>query len=300
MKGSVQYRTLAGILTVAALLLTGCPQPGEQQAAQAPATSTLPAPTQAPTLPPTDTPAPPTATPSPTQEPSPTPGPTATLTPIPAPITTATSQTDIPPEAYMTLLAMGNSLYQSGEYVRAAALYTEMLDREPDPEVYSLRAETYSRMGDFAAAITDYLAAVALGTDDDPVDDLILNNLCWDLGITGQAEKALPYCAQAVEAEPSASYRDSRGVSYAQVGMLDEALADFQAVVDELKDATDASLKAIVTQRQEWIDALKGGANPFTPEVLAQLRDEEHRHCRHIDACARCRHGVSLRRSGVR
>jgi tetratricopeptide (TPR) repeat protein len=215
------------------------------------------------TPPPTYTPAPPTSTPGPTQEPSPTPS--------PEPIAITAPSTEIPPEAFATLLAVGNSLYQSGEYVMASALYTEMLDRDPDPEVFALRADTNKRMGDFDAVIADYLAAVDLGTD----NDVILNNLCWHLGITGQAEKALPYCEQAVEAEPSASHRDSRGVTYAQLGRIQGALADFQAVVDDLKDATDSSLKTNVAERQEWIVSLEKGVNPITPEVLAQLRDEE-------------------------
>lgn len=59
MKVSAQFRSLAGILVIAALLLTGCLQPVTQTTAQA--TSTEPAPTQAPTPLPTDTPAPPPA-----------------------------------------------------------------------------------------------------------------------------------------------------------------------------------------------------------------------------------------------
>ena len=230
-----------------------------------------PTPTQAPTLPPANTPVLPTPTLSPIQEPSPTPEPTLTITPSPAPITTTAPKTQIPTEALMTLLTVGNSLYQSGEYVMASTLYTEMLSRDPDPEVYALRADTYNRMGDFDAAISDYLAALDLGTD----NDTVLNNLCWDLGITGQAEKALPYCEQAVASKASASYRDSRGVVYAQLGMVQEAVADFQAVADDLKSATDSSLRAIAAERQEWITSLKQGVNPITPEVLTQLRGDD-------------------------
>lgn len=65
MKGSVQRHFLTGVLVIAALLLTSCPQPGAQPVAQTIAMSTQPAPTQAPALPPTATPAPPTETPLP-------------------------------------------------------------------------------------------------------------------------------------------------------------------------------------------------------------------------------------------
>lgn len=62
MKDSVQHRSLAGILVVAALLLTGCLPPVAQSVAQA--TATQPAPAPAPTLSPEKTQAP-TRTPTP-------------------------------------------------------------------------------------------------------------------------------------------------------------------------------------------------------------------------------------------
>lgn len=170
----------------------------------------------------------------------------------------------------MTLITVSDSLYKAGKYEMASVIYTEMLSHNPDPLIYALRADAYDRLGDIDAASADYLAALELGTTEYGV----LNNLCWNLAITGQAEKALPYCEQAVEADPSSQCRDSRGVAYAQLGKTQEALADFQAVVDDMKDSTDPSLKAIATERQTWITSLEKGVNPITPEVLAQLRDE--------------------------
>lgn len=136
--------------------------------------------------------------------------------------------------------------------------------------VYALRADTFDRLGDFDAAIADYLAAIDLGEKNDHV----LNNLCWDMGITGQAEKALPYCEEAVNADPSSSKRDSRGLVYAQLGKFPEAMADFQAVVEDLKGTADPGFKAIATERQEWISSLQAEVNPITPEVLAKLRTD--------------------------
>jgi hypothetical protein len=42
--------------------------------------------------------------------------------------------------------------------------------------------------------------------------------------------------------------------------------------VDDLKGTTDPGLKAIATERQEWISSLQSKVNPITPEVLAKLR----------------------------
>lgn len=165
----------------------------------------------------------------------------------------------------MTLLGIANSLYEDGAYEMAAVLYSELLQYDSDPTLYVYRADAYDKLGDFAAAIADYQTAVDLGM----AEADILNNLCWDLAITGQAELALPYCEQAVAADPSAAHLDSRGVAYAQLEMIPEAMADFQAVVDQA--GTPAT---IASQRQEWLAALAEGSNPFTPELLAELRAE--------------------------
>jgi hypothetical protein len=170
----------------------------------------------------------------------------------------------------MTLLTISRSLYHSDEYEMALVIYSEMLRHGPDPLLYSLRADTYHQLGDFESAIADYLAAYDLGTRDAGV----MNNLCWNLAITGQPELALPYCEEAVAADPQAAYRDSRGVCYGQLGMSDQAIADFQAVVDDLAGATSSHLQAIAALRQTWLTALQEGDNPFTPQVLAELRDE--------------------------
>lgn len=182
-------------------------------------------------------------------------------TPTPTPEPTAA----LPEGAAMTLLGIANSMYEDGAYEMAEVLYSELLQYDSDPTLYAYRADAYDKLGNFAAAIADYQTAVDLGM----ADATILNNLCWDLAITGQAELALPYCEQAVAADPSAAHLDSRGVAYAQLEMMPEAIADFQAVVDAA--GTPAT---IASQRREWVAMLEEGSNPFTPELLAELRAE--------------------------
>ena len=202
----------------------------------------------------------PTSTAVPTYSPTQTPTPPATSVPTKG----------ISPEALLKQINEADSLYKSGEFEKALDIYTGLLNYGPDPGLYALRADTFDRLGDFDAAIADYLAAIDLGEKNDHV----LNNLCWDMGITGQAEKALPYCEEAVNADPSSSKRDSRGLVYAQLGKFPEAMADFQAVVEDLKGTADPGFKAIATERQEWISSLQAEVNPITPEVLAKLRTD--------------------------
>lgn len=161
--------------------------------------------------------------------------------------------------------------YLMGDYQVSKEVYSEILNiGGPSAEILNLRADAYKKLGDYESAISDELGAVELG-DSSPV---LLNNICWDYGVTNQPELALPYCEEAVKAEPSAQYLDSRGLTYALLGDFEAAITDFQVVVDELEGATDPELTAIYTQRLAWIGALKDGVNPFTPEVLAELRGE--------------------------
>jgi len=175
----------------------------------------------------------------------------------------------------MTLLEIGGILYEKGDYEGAEVLYSEMLQYEMQPELKSkilfLRADTLWKQGDFEAALADYSQAEQLGYQAPE----ILNQLCWILGITAQPALALPFCERAVSGEPIPSRRDSRGLVYAQLGRTGEAIADFQAVVDDLKDETSPDLKKVRAERQQWLADLQAGQNPITPEVLAQLREDD-------------------------
>jgi hypothetical protein len=186
----------------------------------------------------------------------------------------AALQPELPYEAFMTLVNLADAMYQQGGYEAAAVVYSEMLAYEMKPQqrasMHSLRADAYDRLGDIEAAIADYEQAVELGEEDPD----ILNNLCWDYGITGQPDLALPYCERAVEGDPSPPNRDSRGLANAQLGNTDAAITDFRAVVDDLEGATDPELQAIRADRQAWIAALEAGDNPITADVLAKLREE--------------------------
>ncbi len=62
--------------------------------------------------------------------------------------------------------------------------------------------------------------------------------------------------------------RDSRGLARARTGDFEGAIEDFQAFM-EWTDDDEAR-----AQRRKWIYTLNAGDDPFTPEVLEQLRSE--------------------------
>ncbi|BAZ50372.1 pentapeptide repeat-containing protein [Nostoc sp. NIES-4103] len=99
------------------------------------------------------------------------------------------------------------------------------------------------------------------------------NSICWFGSVHGYAKGVLPVCEKAVSLDPeNKDYLDSRGLAKALTGDLVGALADFQAAVDS--GALDYS-ENVKQRRLRWIEALKSGNNPLTPEELEELRQAE-------------------------
>jgi hypothetical protein len=74
-------------------------------------------------------------------------------------------------------------------------------------------------------------------------------------------------CENAVSLAPkNGEFRDSRGIARALTGNKQGAIEDFQAYI-KWTDWDDGK-----KQRQAWIDALKAGKNPFTPEEIEKLK----------------------------
>jgi len=103
-------------------------------------------------------------------------------------------------------------------------------------------------------------------------DDQANNALCWFGSLNNFAAEVLPACEHAVAiARPElvAGIRDSRGVARALIGDNSGAIEDFEAFVDWSKE--HGSYETSGQQREAWIEMLKNGKNPFTPEMLAEL-----------------------------
>jgi tetratricopeptide (TPR) repeat protein len=100
------------------------------------------------------------------------------------------------------------------------------------------------------------------------------SDLCWYGSLHGRAADVLYAGEKAVNLEPEPNgYQDSRGLARALTGDLAGALADFQAGVDS--GEFDDYPEYFKDRRQRWVEALKAGNNPFTPEELEALRQAE-------------------------
>jgi hypothetical protein len=100
-------------------------------------------------------------------------------------------------------------------------------------------------------------------------DANFLNAVCWDGSLHGYAVKVLEYCERAVNLLPKdPDIHDSRGLARALIGDISGAIEDFQFFVENTEAAE------LIQQRQTWIADLKAGKNPFTSDVLEELRNQ--------------------------
>ncbi|MBN4001687.1 pentapeptide repeat-containing protein [Nostoc sp. LPT] len=99
------------------------------------------------------------------------------------------------------------------------------------------------------------------------------NSICWVGCLHGYAQGVFKICEKAVTLDPdNKASQDSRGLARVLTGDLAGALEDFQAAVDS--GALDFS-NDVKQRRLRWIEALKSGNNPLTPEELEELRQVE-------------------------
>ena len=113
------------------------------------------------------------------------------------------------------------------------------------------------------------------------IDTWIWDLLCWFGSLHNQAGEILFASEKATHSNPDwPIYRDTRGLVRALTGDLQGAIDDFEFVTKELSTGgygnpyRSLHQGADEQQRQVWLEALRLGQNPFTPEVLEALRKE--------------------------
>jgi tetratricopeptide (TPR) repeat protein len=182
------------------------------------------------------------------------------------------------PEECRGLLSTVSDFVRADDYAAVVTLLDTVLDCGISDDLKAsllfLRAESNMKQGDWQTAIDDYRTSLALGLEAADAAGA-RNNICWFYALDGRAEAALPYCEQAVSAAPVASYLDSRGLTYALLGDFEAAITDFEAALAEWSESESPEIQAIYAERQEWVDTLRGGENPITPQVLAKLQAED-------------------------
>ena len=127
---------------------------------------------------------------------------------------------------------------------------------------------TYQEMGDLAKTVANYQKLLEL----DPDNADWYNNLCWAYGVFNQPEEGVEYCERAVELRAAPYIHDSRGLVYALLGDYGNAIIDFTIFVNYYEKTYRGQAFPEVELRKAWIKAMQAGQDPFTTEVLEELR----------------------------
>jgi WD40 repeat protein/tetratricopeptide (TPR) repeat protein len=174
-------------------------------------------------------------------------------------------------------------LLDQGLYDEALVLLEEIKQRFPDlidvPELYVADAilrdlpDPWKRQ---VQASSDVLALISNSSPEvvEANSDLfaaVFNEVCFWGSLEGYAEEILWACDQAIESAPdSYLYRDSRGLAQALSGNFDAAIEDFRAFIRLAE--YNQQYEDMIPSRQLWIEELSAGINPFTEELLNELK----------------------------
>lgn len=98
--------------------------------------------------------------------------------------------------------------------------------------------------------------------------------LCWYHSLDGRPEEALPYCDLAVSLNSSGLYSESRGVTLAMLGYVDDGISEMNTYLDYLRENDPDSYEVEGPIRREWIRKLEEGINPFDEDTILQILQE--------------------------
>ncbi|WP_353769945.1 hypothetical protein [Okeania sp. SIO1F9] len=150
---------------------------------------------------------------------------------------------------------------------------TEEIEKNPETVAKNFAAlsklevgKTLAKHGEIDEAINLYKEAKKLDSElEITADDW--SYICHRGSLYNRAKDVMFACEKAVKIAPeNGGFIGSRGLARALTGDFPGAIKDFEAYI---KWTEDDEFKA---RLQGWVDALKKGENPFTEEVLEELK----------------------------
>ena len=180
---------------------------------------------------------------------------------------------DNQPDLAPAYLSRGNAYIargSAGDLAMAVTEFSRAIDLAPDsPVAYFNRGLVYSEMEDLGRSISDLRRAQDLS----PNDVTFNSTLCWQMAVAGTPQDALPYCDRAIAHDPSGQAREGRGLAYALMGRLEKAIAEFEAFLAWVNTSPKDSCRSHYRpSREDWIEELRSGNNPFDSETLPDMR----------------------------
>ena len=159
---------------------------------------------------------------------------------------------------------------RGGNMEQALAELSRAIDLAPDSaSAHFSRGLIYSELGDWNGSLHDFRRAQQL----EPASATYNSTLCLQLSLVGNPDSALKYCDWALAIEPEGLALDSRGLANALSGNTEQAIRDFEALLEWMDDsAREGCQDYYAASRQNWLETLQRGGNPFSPSTLEQLR----------------------------
>jgi uncharacterized protein YjbI with pentapeptide repeats len=135
--------------------------------------------------------------------------------------------------------------------------------------------------GNIVAAVQNYKLAQTIDTGLE-IDPEAWDLLCWVGALHNQAKIILFASDKATHSNPKFPiFRDTRGLVRALTGDIQGAIEDFESVVEEISGHSvfGSAYRFLgyedTEMRTKWLEALRLGVNPLTPEILEAMRKKE-------------------------
>jgi tetratricopeptide (TPR) repeat protein len=182
----------------------------------------------------------------------------------------------------------GEHLARQGDVQRAIAAFkeaqklnpnidldplTNTIDQDPKAVKKIDLGRRLAQQGEIEEALQAYIEAEKL--DPSLTSASFWNEVGWSFGLNNHAAQALIASEKAVKLAAGVDpymlvqIRDTRGLARALTGDTKGAIEDFEAY-----SRSDRAPQRLKDKRQQWVDALRKGQQPFTPQLLRELRSE--------------------------
>lgn len=99
------------------------------------------------------------------------------------------------------------------------------------------------------------------------------SDLCWAGALNGLSQEVMPACEMALKLEPAVSFfHESRGLARTLTNDYPGAIADFTNAIRHAQTTGEGEDRIFMWQ--DWLAQLQQGQNPFSEELLQELRTD--------------------------
>lgn len=164
---------------------------------------------------------------------------------------------------------------QAGDQAKAIQYFSEVLSLKPnDQRGWYYRALAQIRSGEGISWTTDLSQTLTIS----PTFSWAYDAFCWGYALAQQPKDGLHYCTIALANQQNlvnheSTSHDALGIIYAQLGRYPEAIAELQAYrAWVMQFRVGQYVKPSIEQVDDWINQLQNRQNPFSKQLLHQLR----------------------------